>query len=344
MSGKYLLVLDAEKLFENAIISIQLGIEDFQISQLPIDEGGNPTRALSSVKNLFAGMLLLFKYKISVSVNNPEDAYCLIFNPPNILPKSDGCGSIKWSPVGKFKKTTIDVLGIQQRFESFGIDVDWEKINKLQDCRNHLEHLHPANTLGEVAGFVSDLFPVLSDFITSQLNMIPHDLLCGSWEIMLQHRDFYEKMRAECEESWGAATVPENMIGYLQNCSCDMCSSVLIRAAHESIDDGFTVANDETKFKYRCISCGYIDVIAPLLFQALHEDNPYDPRSGEESSIELCYECGYETFLIHDQHCAWCSATLEFNECSTCGNSLEQDEQDNDGLCGYHYNVATKDD
>ncbi len=95
--------LDAEKLKENALTSIRLGIEDFQRSQLAKDQGGDPARALSAVRNLFAGILLLFKYKIAVSVDDPDDASVLIFNPPEVLPQADGNGGIEWKPVGKFK-------------------------------------------------------------------------------------------------------------------------------------------------------------------------------------------------------------------------------------------------
>jgi hypothetical protein len=82
--------LDAEKLKENALTSIRLGIEDFQRSKLAKDQGGDPARALSAVRNLFAGIVLLFKYKIAVSVDDPDEASVLIFNPPEVLPQADG--------------------------------------------------------------------------------------------------------------------------------------------------------------------------------------------------------------------------------------------------------------
>lgn len=83
--------LDAAKLRENALTSIRLGVEDFQRSQIPGDEG-DPSRALSAIRNLFAGVLLLFKYKIATCADSPVDAAALIFNPPEVLPHSDGEG------------------------------------------------------------------------------------------------------------------------------------------------------------------------------------------------------------------------------------------------------------
>ena len=47
------------KLLQNAINSIEIGIEDYKLSQQ--DE----RRIISCVRNVFAGILLLFKYKFS---------------------------------------------------------------------------------------------------------------------------------------------------------------------------------------------------------------------------------------------------------------------------------------
>lgn len=182
--------LDAAKLRENALTSIRLGVEDFERCRHP---GGDPARALSAIRNLFAGVLLLFKYKIATCVDDPADAAALIFNPPEVLPHSDGDGGVEWGPVGKFKPTTIDVGTIQKRFEAFEIDVDWAVIEKLQACRNHLEHLHPAHTLGEVADFVAELFPVLRDFIQTELEESPAAILGDAWQLMLLHHNFFRE-------------------------------------------------------------------------------------------------------------------------------------------------------
>ena len=42
MSKTAIQKLDATKLYANAILSIKLGIEDFQLSQLPVEDGGIP--------------------------------------------------------------------------------------------------------------------------------------------------------------------------------------------------------------------------------------------------------------------------------------------------------------
>lgn len=334
--------LDAEKLKENALTSIRLGIEDFQRSQLIKEQGGDPARALSAVRNLFAGILLLFKYRIAVSVDDPDEAFALIFNPPEVLPQADGNGGIEWKPVGKFKPTTIDVVTIKKRFHGFGIEVDWPTINKLQDCRNHLEHLHPANTLGEVADFVAELFPVLRDFILTQLNEQPAELLGTAWPVLLAHHNFIMDTIAACEAAWADAGAPEMMQPWLERCQCEDCGSSLLRPSQEDIDEGASIENQDDTFRYVCVACGHSDLIGPLMVKELNDADDYDPRDGGEADVEECNACGRSTFVISEQHCLWCGAELDYPECTLCEEPLRQEDQSNGGLCGYHLHAYEK--
>jgi hypothetical protein len=326
--------LDAAKLRENAITSIRLGVEDFQRSQG--GENPDPARALSSIRNLFAGVLLLFKYKIASSVDDPADAAALIFNPPEILPQPDGDGGVIWQPQGRFRDTTIDVATIKKRFEVFEIEVDWEVIYKLQSCRNHLEHLHPAHTLGEVAEFVAELFPILRDFISEELEEEPAAILGDAWQIMLLHHDFVTEIKEECDEAWPEAGIPEGMYDWLEECKCPQCSSTLLKPDQENIDAGETVESDERRFMATCVKCGHRELIAPLLLDALAKAHTYDTRDGEEPTLERCNECNRETFVIEDQTCLWCACELEYTECEDCDEPLGQEDQDNGGRCSYH--------
>lgn len=328
--------LNAEKLKENALTSIRLGIEDFQCTQKTKEQGGDEARALSAVRNLFAGILLLFKYKIAVSVNDPEKAPDLIFNPPEVMPQADGNGSFEWKPVGKFKRTTIDVATIKKRFEGFDINVDWKAIDKMQECRNHLEHLHPANSLGEVAGFIADLFPVLSEFIHTQLNEQPADLLTTAWPVMLAHHKFFTNTMTACTAAWDDAGIPKSMQPWLDQCQCEECGSPLLRPNQEDIEEGASVEYQDDSFKYVCVACGHSDLFAPQMIKALNDAYDYDPRDGGEPCVEDCNDCGRPTFLTHEQRCQWCDAELDYKSCTVCEDALRQGDQDNGGLCSYH--------
>lgn len=335
--------LNADRLYDNALASIKLGIEDFKLSKLDESDGGNPTRALSSVRNLYAGLLLLFKYKIATLVNSPADSYQLIFNPPaKILPSPDGIGGISWKPHGKFKQTTIDVAQIKERFESFGIEIDWKKIESIQQCRNHLEHLHPEHTYGEVAGFVADLFPILENFIQNELHKSPQTVLGSAWETMLQHSEFFLSKVMECVSSWEDAGVPNGMREFISECTCNECSSRLLRACEENLEAGETVSRDEEVFSCVCINCGNKELIVPILLEAFEREYFYWPADGDDVTHESCFSCSHDTFVIAEQSCRWCGAGLDYEQCWICGEGLGQDDQDNDGLCGYHNHQMSK--
>ncbi|UVN46256.1 hypothetical protein [Pseudomonas mosselii] len=327
--------LDAAKLRENALTSIRLGVEDFQRCQISGDDG-DPSRALSAIRNLFAGVLLLFKYKIATCADSPMDAAALIFNPPEVLPHSDGEGGVEWRPVGKFKNTTIDVATIEKRFLAFDIEVDWDVIEKLQMCRNHLEHLHPAHSLGEVADFVAELFPVLQEFIESELEEVPADILGSSWQTMLQHHNFFVDNKQRCEDAWGEAAVPEGMQPWLEACKCPRCASTLLAPAQANLEVGDSVESDDDRFEAVCVACGHSFVIATEMIQLLEHAHSYDPRDGSEATLERCHQCDRETFVLEDQRCLWCAAELEYIQCEVCEEPLGQDDQWNGGMCSYH--------
>lgn len=337
--------LDAEKLYENAVLSIQLGIEDFQLSQRPPEEGGNPARALSSVRNLFAGVMLLFKYKLASSVAKPEDAYRLIHLPAKeALPSPDGKGGIKWAPEDKYQKNkTIEVHHIKERFNTFGVHVDWEVISNLHECRKHLEHLHPRNSLGELAEFVANLFPVLTNFITNELTKSPQEVLGSAWEIMLAHQTFYLEQQAECERTWLEAGVPEGMVEFIPDCSCGQCGSKLLKASAEHLEEGQTVEFDEVSFEYTCVACKFKDVFAPRLIDSFEHAFFYWPPDGDEPTYETCYSCNHDTFVIAEESCRWCGNELDYTQCEICHVGLNQDDQINDGLCGYCTYKLSKD-
>lgn len=336
-------VLDATKLFDNALTSIRLGIEDFELSQKAKEDGGNPARALSAVRNLFAGVLLLFKFKLAICATDPAAAAQLVFMPPEILPHSDGEGGVKWLPVGKFKPTTIDVGTIEKRFKAFSIEVDWDVIRRLQTCRNELEHLHPANTLGEVADFVSELFPVVRDFVQTQLQLSPALLLGKAWESMLNHHRFVESMAEQCRVGWAQAGVPQTMQAWLEESCCEECGSTLIAPHPESLSAGLQVESDTDDFEYLCLCCSHSAPIAERMLEALSDAHFYDPGDGDDPTVEGCDVCGLAAYLTSDQSCQWCGAELTYYHCFICHAGLGQEDQRNSGLCSYHANLAAKD-
>jgi hypothetical protein len=329
-------MLEPIKLKENALTSIRLGVEDFQKSQTC-----DPARALSAVRNLFAGVVLLFKYRLTVGIDDPIQAHHLIFNPPEVLPGPDGKGGVVWEPAGKFKPTTIDMATIRKRFNAFKINVDWVVIARIQKERNELEHLHPASALGAIAGYVAEMFPVLRDFITKEMGESPVDLLGDTWAAMLSHHDFFDATLVECKDAWVPTAVPDRMVSILHEVRCPECGSPLLRPADDTNDAGATV--DEPGHTLLCMACNHHDETVPLMEAALLESlGGFQPYDDDFCPVDTCPNCDHETFVVNEAECFWCEHTPKYSACMVCQEGLSLGDQDNGGLCGYHKYVMDK--
>jgi hypothetical protein len=113
-------------LFDNAVQSIQIGIEDY---------GANDARrAVSAVRNFYAGVLLLAKEVLVRRVPNAD--------PDDILgdrykPVPDGQGGVTFEPVSQ---RTIDFAAIGERFKDFGLKINQAALKDLNRIRNDIEH------------------------------------------------------------------------------------------------------------------------------------------------------------------------------------------------------------
>ena len=108
---------ESVSILKNAIDSIAIGLEDY--------ESTDQRRIVSSTRNIFAGILLLFKHKLC-ELSPPDSDEALIKQ--RVLPRLDATGAVNW--IGKGKKT-VDVINIEDRFKSLGIEVDWDRIKRI---------------------------------------------------------------------------------------------------------------------------------------------------------------------------------------------------------------------
>jgi hypothetical protein len=115
-------------LFDNAIQSIQLGVEDF---------GANdPKRTLSAVRNFYAGTLLLAK-EVLVRAAPKASPDTILAARLKVVP--DGKGDVLTKSVGH---RTIDFVDIGERFKDFGLQIDHSALQDLNRIRAEVEHLY----------------------------------------------------------------------------------------------------------------------------------------------------------------------------------------------------------
>ena len=102
------------------------GVEDYQAN--------DPKRALSAVRNFYAGVLLLAKEVLvrAAPGANPEDVIGARYKP---VP--DGSSGVTFTPASH---QTIDFTTIGQRFKDFGLPINQKALDDLNRVRNEVEH------------------------------------------------------------------------------------------------------------------------------------------------------------------------------------------------------------
>jgi len=318
-----------DTILENAVQSVQIGVEDYL--------SDDPRRALSAVRNISAGILLLFKEKLRV-LSPPDSDEVLIKQ--TIQPQRDSSGHVIFRGSGK---KTVDVFQIRERFKSLGVTADWKRFDGVIKIRTDIEHYCTAETTARLKELVSDAFLVMHEFITSELNYEPINLLGEeTWKTLLDVATVYNKELEECglaksHIDWGCDGIAR-ATEYLR---CLNCRSELLKPTNP-------YEPHLQSIEFHCSSCGDYSLFEDLAESAAEEcfgtEMYLSMTNGGEPPLATCHECGKEAFLTQDGVCIACGATLDYNECAVCGASLGTEEQDFNGLCSYHHWQAMKDD
>lgn len=313
----------------NAVQSIQIGIEDFQ--------SNDPRRALSAIRNITAGILLLFKEKLRELSPDGSDEVLI---KQRIQPEFDANGNVVFRGDGK---KTVDVPQIEERFSSLNIETDWKRFKKVVGIRNDIEHYCTTESADRLKELIADSFIIISNFVSSQLGYEPVVLLSEkTWNVLLDVAEVYQRELDECKKATDAidwdSDAMSSMANYLR---CSRCHSALVKP----ID---TEAESDQSIEFSCSSCGHVNSLDEMAEDALGECFDYEIYSaikdGGDSPIGTCPECGKETFILQEDLCAACGGSLSYYTCACCCEALGPDDQDYGGLCGYHYHLAMKDD
>ena len=156
MNSKYM-----NKLLENAIVSIKLGVDDYFST--------DPNRILSCVRNMFSGLLLLFKSKL-LDLSPPNSNEVLIKK--NIIPIIEN-GNIVFKGSGNI---TIGIDEIKKRFQELKINTNWSIIERIRKERNNIEHYYVNTDNSILRRLIVDIFHVTNDFMRNELKEEPKEL------------------------------------------------------------------------------------------------------------------------------------------------------------------------
>jgi hypothetical protein len=316
-------------ILDNAVASIQIGVEDYL--------SPDPRRALSAMRNITAGMLLLFKEHLRRK--SPADSNEALVK-LKIKPSVGAAGSVAFLGDGK---KTVGVLEIKDRFKSLGISVDWKRVEAVIDTRNEIEHYRSEIPSKRMMELLSTSFIVIRDFIAGELKDDPAKLLGNpTWTTLLDVTEVYEREKSICADA--IAVIPWEFTGQekvSEFLRCAHCDSGLLKPIDPKDADPETVI-------FNCSACGqscrFDETVEKAAAECWFGDSYIAMTDGGDPPLDDCSECGRGTFLVEEGICLACSSPLHYSECAVCHQSLSSGEQEFGGLCGYHHNQATKDD
>lgn len=307
-------------ILDNATASIQIGIEDYKC----IAEDSR--RIQSSIRNIYAGILLLFKYKLQqLSPDGSDEVLIRTKIIPQINVETD---AVSWKGVGK---KTVDVQEIKDRFKALNISINEGYLNSLQKIRNDIEHYYIQQSESQIKEAITKAFHLIINFCP-YIEIEPIKLLGQEcWEIMLDISTIYDKERKECLDNLKAVSWKYSQVeSAIDKLRCPKCDSELIKV----VDDNAVEDPD-----FLCRVCGeessYQDVIGSSIADALYDNSHYNIAQGGEPVTGICPECGNDSFSFYEGVCLACHHELEYTECEFCGEALSLDEQELNGLCSY---------
>lgn len=318
-------------LLKNAVISIQLGLEDFA--------SDDERRIISAARNLYSGVLLLTK-EVLRQLSPPGSNDILIHTKKKAVKEADGTVRL----VGDGKKT-IDRFEIEETFKQLKLAVDLSNLRRLAEIRNDIEHKHPPGTPALIQEAIADAMPIIRDVIVNELNEEPSALLGQeTWDALLNQAKVFKAEQDYCRNSFEAIDwESEALADALKEFRCPSCSSPLLRNEDSS-------AKSPSDLHLICSQCGAEADREVIIESAINESLAGDVyvafKDGGESILENCPECDRETFVVLENRCVICRFELEETTCTYCSGPVTVDDYryGASGICSYCNHVLNKDD
>jgi hypothetical protein len=315
-------------LFDNAIQSIQLGVEDYR--------SNDPRRALSAVRNYYAGLLLL---ATEVLIRAAPQAAADDILGARYKPVPDGAEGVKYVKVGH---QTIDFSTLAERFKDFGLKINRAPLDELNRIRTDIEHYCTNEPRQRVREAIAKAFPVAVDLF-ALAEEAPREVLADAWQTMLDVRDVYERELQECEKSFAALKSEVNVLEQI-SFNCPECRSDLVGQIKATNTDPWSI-------RAVCRSCGAEpngDKLVEHSLDAHFQVEIYRAfKDGDIPPLDQCPECGRHTYVVGEEHhgCALCEFVLD-PSCANCGSTLIASDAhpEDPRLCSYCYHMLTKDD
>lgn len=292
-----------ENLLENAKISIQLGIEDYTMGRY------NEARKISAIRNIFSGLLLLYKYKLMLESPTTKPCY-YITKQYNGWENNADFGT-------KEPKETVTTQQILNNFDRLSVNIDKGWFELVRNQRNNIEHFYLVQTI-DITEFIQKCFNLIIDFYHEYLKQNNNDFstFIGEkyFKILQEDKKNYELRKSECYKTFkhinldfyqgeDVSNFKNDLVNIL---SCPKCSSSFIKYNPQkpnekslncdycfdefSLDKALHISHqqilDEGDHRDECRFCGQWFVIYGLCLSC---GCKLDPNRGYEREDYLSY-------------------------------------------------------
>lgn len=313
-------------IFDNAVTSIMLGIEDFR--------QGSDARMLSAARNYYAGLLLLGKECLirAAPKANPMEIIGAKFEP---VP--DGDGGVDYQVSGHM---TVDFSHIKIRFKKFGLSWPEININKLQIFRNNIEHYHLDQPIYSLKETIATSFPMIIYFLEI-LKEDPQNVLKGVWDTILEETNTFNMVQENCVDS----LLRLNWPGEVQDLDCMSCRNCGSSLIGQTDRDNTNIEAADVK----CFQCGQKydqqQFTEMVVLASYGVDAHYAAMRGGSSPIGTCPNCNAEAYVENGEVsvCFYCKTTIA-GICTRCNACITVHEYNYDypGLCSYCAHICEK--
>jgi hypothetical protein len=318
------------KLLKNAVESIQIGLEDYKNT--------DSRRRLSAVRNILAGILLLFKEKLRQA--SPLDSNEVLIK-KDIRPVMESGAAMKFTGQGK---KTVDVQQIKERLSGLQIKVDWKTFDEINELRTDIEHYYTEKPPEVISEIISKSFVIIRDFCVDYLDEDPAILLGQqAWDVFLEVDEIYTKEKTACDGSLAQIDwTYQSLKAGIEDIRCPECQSELI------MSDGVQKYKAGDAMPLLCKKgqheFNFDDVIEQCVHDALGAEAYIAASQGGEYPYHTCPECNKDTYIYDEDCCVACGYGQVEKWCAVCHSPLSVDEAYNGDLCFYHSEQAEKDD
>ncbi|MDF8365310.1 hypothetical protein [Achromobacter anxifer] len=287
-----------DKILANAVASIQLAIEDYH------SDGKN--RSLSALRNISAGVLLLFKAKLAGMA--PDEG--LIKKNLKLAWEN---GQIRLEPSGD---NTIDFEGVKDRFKLVKLKFDFGQVQHILKLRNRVEHYAADISHAAMREAIATAAIVIGDFCREHLGEEAASLIGPElWQSMLEVQEINAAEIASCqarkkEIKWANPELQEIMA---EHHSCLHCDSKLTAPINLSAPT--------ENLLFSCVACGHIEAYQEAVERAFLEWSETESiaavMDGGDDVWEECGQCSEEFVIASCGYCVRCGYS-KFTSCPTC--------------------------